>query len=164
MYGDCPGGHPVAIASATGAGLIAVNSSYCTSSSPRWSPLDDRILFTMGANIYTVKTDLTDMRLVASAINPAGSAWAPSGTQIYLSMKPGANTHHGIYRMNLDGSNLVPVLVDSGHDAFVMDVSPLGDWIMFYRNGEVWAMTATGTHVTQIVANGAPQEGARWVR
>lgn len=47
---------------------------------------------------------------------------------------------------------------------FIADVTPLGDWIVFYRNGEIWVMTTAGTQVTRVAASGTAQEGVRWVR
>jgi len=164
MYGDCPGGHPLAIASASGAGIIGVNSSYCTSIAPRWSPLGDRILFAAGGNAYTVRTDFTDQRLVTALPAGAGITWAPNGTQFYLSAKVGTSTTSGIYRIDADGTNLTPISIDTGHDDFIADVTPLGDWIVFYRNGEIWVMTTAGTQVTRVAASGTAQEGVRWVR
>lgn len=164
MYGDCPGGHPLAIASTNGSGVSAVNANFCTPMAPRWSPLGDRILFMTGGTLYTVKTDFTDQRFVASLTNGSGAVWAPNGTQVYVSAKYGTSTTYGIYRMDVDGTNVTPVLTGTGYDEFIVDVSPLGDWLVFYRNGEIWVATTTGASATRVVSNGAAQEGVRWVR
>jgi len=62
------------------------------------------------------------------------------------------------------GTNLTPVLTDTGYDESIVDVSPLGDWLVYYRNGEIWVATATGASATRVVSNGAAQEGVHWVR
>lgn len=164
MYGDCPGGHPLAVASASGSGVIRVNAGYCTSVAPRWSPLGDRILFSLGSILYTVKADFTDQRIVTSTPVTDGATWGAHGYEIYFSSKTAGSANVGIYRMNMDGTNVQPVSTNSGHDDFVIDVSPLGDWLVLYRDGEMWAMTTLGTQATRIVANGAVQAGVRWVR
>jgi len=164
MYGDCAGGHPLAVAGTDGNGVHAVDATLCTPIPPHWSPAGDQILFYSQGAINSVKPDLTGLRPILSVPNVATADWAANGTQIFFSAKLSTSSTYGIYRVDVDGTNLTPILVDTGTDEFLQDVSPLGDWLIVYRGGEIWAVSAIGGNATPLVANGQPFEGAQWVR
>ena len=131
--------------------------------SPDWSWATGRIAFESnqaGTNneIYTMAPDGTDVR--RATINPNGDAqpsWSPEGDRIAFW---GSRAEQTIYRMNADGSGLMP-LVSRTLRPGSPHWGPLsaGGWIVFtgYRPSsgysEVFRMTSSGAGLALLTFN-----------
>ena len=166
MYGDCAGGHPIATARSNGTALTVL--PICATQVPRWSPLGDRLAYSYGTTLYTVKVDGSDIRPVASFPGVlAGQAWSPDGTALVFSWRPVTAANFGIYRIKVDGTGLQQI-TNVPADDFVQDWSPTGDWLAAFstRSGSLalWGIRVDGSEPTTISAGTAQPDAVRWKR
>ena len=130
---------------------------------PDWSWSNGRIAFESnqsGSNgeIYTMASDGTDVRRVS--INPNGDSqpsWSSAGDRIAFW---GSRAEQTIYRINADGSGLVPLVSRTLRPGGPhWGPAGAGDWIVFtgYRPGsgysEVFRMTSSGAGLALLTLN-----------
>jgi TolB protein len=134
-----------------------------TDLTPDWSWANGRIAFTSnraGPNgeIYTMTPDGADVRRVS--INPNGDtqpSWSPDGNRIAFW---GTRSEQTIYRMNADGSGLVPLVSRTLRPGGPhWGATGAEGWIVFtgYRPGsghsEVFRMTLNGAGLALLTFN-----------
>jgi Tol biopolymer transport system component len=113
--------------------------------SPSFSPSGQRIAYTTGTKIFSVRTDGTDRRLLAKGcpFNRPGtrlcspgsgetvccSRWSPAGRRIAFAGQPKGRHRYGIWTVRRDGSRLRPI--DAKAAATTIDYSPDGQHLVF---------------------------------
>ena len=130
---------------------------------PDWSWSNDRIAFQSGRDggreeIFTMKPDGSDVRrLTVNANGDAQPSWSPAGTQLAFW---GSRAEQTIYRMNADGTGIVPLvsrMLRPGGPHW----GPAGSdqWIVFtgYRpdsgHSEVFRIAPDGTGLALLTFN-----------
>jgi Tol biopolymer transport system component len=95
-----------------------------------------RIAFIQGPDVYTMKSDGSDVRQLTALTddNPAfWAAWSPDGKQLVFSEFPAPDFFGQLWLMNADGSNQHLLLDDPGFDDEAPSFSPDGRQIIFTR-------------------------------
>ena len=77
---------------------------------PAWSPNGDRIAFVQGRELHTIKTDGSDLQVLAHRVADVvpSLAWSPDGSQILIAHGQEGKSereHSHTYVLNSDGSN-----------------------------------------------------------
>ena len=67
---------------------------------PTWSPDGERLAFGSNGEVYTVRLDDTDRRLVVDDLRANQVSWSPDGTELLLA------SDDGVYVVGADGSGL----------------------------------------------------------
>jgi tetratricopeptide (TPR) repeat protein/predicted Ser/Thr protein kinase len=81
--------------------------------------------------------------------------WSPDGEQIVISAGSNQHDDHNIYLINADGSGLRQLTHSDVQDQGA-EWSPDGQWIAFYRDGDLWRMRPDGSGEQALFA---PDEG-----
>lgn len=164
LHGDCGGGHSIATANLDGSGLTIL--PICATSTPRWSPVGDRLAYAVGPTIYTALVDGSDIRSVATLTGDvSGATWSPDGARLLFSYAPSGSTYAHIFMVNTDGTNLLQIS-DAPADDWVQDWSSTGDWVLYFSNRsgslDLWAMRTDGTSEVNLTSGRAPPDAAQW--
>ena len=122
-----------------------------------WSPDSQRIVYRSGRNNQTGlwisnRTDSGHIRLTGGGTDSFPS-WSPDGKTIAFSREAGGNVD--IYRVDVDGSNLVRLTDAIGHDTLPAYL-PNGDLVFRSARGGswgIWKMEGDGTEQVQIIGH-----------
>lgn len=111
-----------------------------------FSPGGARLLFTRGANLFTVDLGGTNLVQVTSGGVSGGGVWSPDGTRIVVRMTPSGTAD--VFVLVSDGSGLTQLTTDPAHDTDPL-WSPDGTRISFesWRDGnwEIYVMAPDGS-------------------
>jgi Tol biopolymer transport system component len=97
----------------------------------------------------------------------SGQGWAPDGRHLVFASNLGGNANFDIYTMNIDGSELVRIVEDSGGD-FAPSWSPDGMQIAFQARRQnttgwdIFVINADGTQERNITNSVVDEEVASW--
>jgi len=193
---------------ADGTGLMPLTNTTADSANsagPQWSPDGTKVVFHSGRkldgtdalngafNIWQTNADGTGPRIITNAATPGADSalpqWSPDGTKIVFSSSrkldgsdaPNLNRTYNIWRVNADGTGLMPLTnaTASGADSLAPHWSPDGSKIVFYstrkidgtdaanlnRTYNIWRVNADGTGlriITNATAPGANSFDPQW--
>jgi TolB protein len=143
--------------------IIPLNTGIGDVVLPKWSPDGNQILFGVRHvwNLYIINIDGTGLTQLTDFRSNNGD-WSPDGTQIIFQSDHQNEPQDtpDIYRIDVDGKNLVEILDDPPVADFNPRWSPDGSHIMFISdrsgNYEVFVMNADGSDVKQITDSEFP--------
>ncbi len=130
---------------------------------PKWSHDGTQILFSVRDvwNLYIVNADGTGLTQLTDFRSNNGD-WSPDGTQIVFQSDHQNEPQDtpDIYRIDVDGENLVEILDDPPISDFSPRWSPDGSQIMFISdrsgNFEIYKMNADGSNIVQVTETDSP--------
>lgn len=143
--------------------ITPLNTGFDNVVLPKWSPDGSKILFAVKDvwNLYTINPDGTGLAQLTDFRSNNGD-WSPDGTQIIFQSDHQNEPQDtpDIYRIDIDGGNLVEIIDDPPVADFSPRWSPDGSQIMFIsdRSGsyEIFQMNVDGSNITQITNTGVP--------
>lgn len=113
-----------------------------------WSPDGSRIVFSMGAEIFVAKSDLSEHWKLATATKPvSGLRFSPDGRKLRFELVEPTNGSSSIWEMASDGTGLRPLLPGWSGDPRECcgNWTPDGKYFLFqsFRNGRnsIWALS-----------------------
>ena len=121
-------------------------------------------------HIFLIGPDGKNAVEVNSATDPAeytGPSWSPDGTQIAFASNLGGSANFDIYVMNIDGTNVRPIVTHSGGD-FAPAWSPDGQKILFqaWRSNEtgwdIFVVNIDGTEERPLIASPSDEQLPVW--
>jgi dipeptidyl aminopeptidase/acylaminoacyl peptidase len=149
------------VMNADGSGGAALPQLTRTDSSPSWSPDGHRLVFlgippeqAPGYDVYTVRTDGTDLRRLTFGADAVDVEWSARGRIAYASRE---NVHGHVTTVDPDGSRprtLLPV-GEAPHD---LDWAPDGRRLTFTTAGNygtIWTAADNGSRPRRLVRNAA---------
>jgi Tol biopolymer transport system component len=95
-----------------------------------------RIAFVLGPDIYTMKSDGSDIRQLTHFQSGTGAAfqsWSPDGKQIVFNKFSPPDFRGELWLMNADGSNQHPLFADPDFNDYTASFTPDGASIVFSR-------------------------------
>jgi len=165
--GEAFASHDIFVMNANGSGRTLVTNerkipgtAKAADTAPSFSPNGHRIAFYRFSSIYTIRTDGSTLRRIASVDNRdsfiSGPAWSPDGSKILYAI----NTHFPDFESILatespDGSNWSMFYEDPvGSALYTPDWSPDGSRVVFVSEGDIYE-TVGGTEATRLTTNQA---------
>jgi WD40-like Beta Propeller Repeat len=85
---------------------------------PNWSPDGTRLAFARGGTIWVMNADGSGQTQLTSG-SDGEPAWSPDGTQIAFSRLDFTAETEGIWKVDVDGSNVTPVVTEPGRFASI---------------------------------------------
>lgn len=99
---------------------------------PAWSPDGEKLVCTVDHQIYTVKTDGTDLRRLTSSGRNLFPSWSPNGRRIAYNSKP-EDGWFSIWILEVDGSRKI----DTGLGGYDPCWSPDQRYLIYFDD-EIW--------------------------
>jgi len=163
--GESPTLHSINI---DGSGLKEIGPGF----DPSWSPVEDKIVYELNEQIYTMNSSGEDITQLTTEDINAQPAWNPDGTKI-------AYAHYGagkpsIWIMNSDGTGKTQLTVSIDGECTFSSFSYDGSKIVYTKGpvwdpgseklpkapNEIWIMNTDGSNKHQIYA---PSDSYQWI-
>jgi Tol biopolymer transport system component len=143
--------------------ITPLNTGLDNVSLPKWSPDGSKILFVVQEiwNLYTINTDGTGLTQITDFRSNNGD-WSPDGTQIIFQSDHQNEPQDtpDIYRIDVDGENLVEILDEPSVADFGPRWTPDGSQIMFISNRsgnyEIFQMNNDGSDIVKVSNTDSP--------
>jgi dipeptidyl aminopeptidase/acylaminoacyl peptidase len=130
---------------------------------PDWSPDGDQIVFISinylmsNPKIFVMNADGSQLlQLTEGDYYDIYPDWSPDGTHIlFQSNRPPASSSQGIFIMDADGSNIMPVSASGDYNSELPRWSPDGSKIVFnsdmdLESGEIYIIDRDGSNLTRL--------------
>lgn len=136
---------------------------------PKWSPDAAQIAFKEGSNLWVLEVSTGRLEVVFSEEGkvPIPVCWSLDGTEIFVSMREGAeNPHSSLWAISAIGEGARPLTVERESVYPNADLSPDGTLLVVAsradQNWDLWIMSSAGGKRVRITTHPALDEGPSW--
>lgn len=149
------GQYDIFVIDTDGANMTILTDNINTITCPIWSPDGQIITYLSEHNLYSMRTDGSDRKLLATGVYYY--SWSMSGTHIVFSGDN--NDQSEIYVIDRDGTNLVQ-LTDNDYADYNPNVYSFESQIMFISDKDddaaIWIMDMDGQNARKLAAYATP--------